>query len=154
MVVFGITIVVCIKTYSTASSQRLNKCRMHPCCVLHHWCVLRGSQHTALQACEDVCGQCIIVVFCFTVVLCIHGMQHCKLVNTAGQMHILSMLCLASLSYCASVLKTEWQVQDADGKELFHLQRGFAVPVHLCYPCGQVGVSPLKVCSGCLSHTQ
>ncbi|KAL3153123.1 hypothetical protein ABBQ38_012141 [Trebouxia sp. C0009 RCD-2024] len=34
---------------------------------------------------------------------------------------------------------------DADGNELFHLRRGFAMPVHLCFPCGQLGVSPLKI---------
>ncbi len=38
-------------------------------------------------------------------------------------------------------------MQDAEGKELFHLQRGFAIPVHLCYPCGHLTCNPLKVCS-------
>lgn len=40
-----------------------------------------------------------------------------------------------------------WVMQDAEGKELFHLQRGFAIPVQLCYPCAHLACNPLKVCS-------
>ena len=36
-------------------------------------------------------------------------------------------------------------MQDAEGKELFHLQRGFAIPVQLCYPCAHLACDPLKV---------
>ncbi|KAL0038088.1 hypothetical protein WJX79_001614 [Trebouxia sp. C0005] len=44
-----------------------------------------------------------------------------------------------------AIRRLELSAQDAEGKELFHLQRGFAIPVQLCYPCAHLACNPLKI---------